>query len=302
MTITFLITMLGAEIKKAYPEDTLCQQYAWWMVQALTGLTRMQLIMSNTITLSGAQRTLLDQWIEQLVYHHKPLAYILGTVPFCGLDIRVAPPILIPRPETEEWCTALLEKLAPYAGQSLALLDLCTGTGCIALAIAKQYPTFQVVGVDINEQAVRLAQENAVRHEVANVTFIQSDLFSALSNEQMRFDLVVSNPPYIAPHEWDTLAHTVRQWEDPRALIADENGLDCIAQIIATAPAYLKRRSLISERIPSVWIEIGYMQATEVVELMQKQGYSGIQVFNDIAGKERVVVGSVSHAVVATSL
>ena len=120
----------------------------------------------------------LDHWLDDMIYHHKPIAYILQEVPFGDLSITVRPPILIPRPETEEWVMDLIEKIKLSGARNLRILDMSTGSGCIALAFAHAFPDAQVFAVDISPFSLLLVSENKKKLNLTNVTCIESDLFS----------------------------------------------------------------------------------------------------------------------------
>ena len=294
-TIFNLIQQIAHELAPRYKDATLCEQYAWWMLQSILQQDQAHLIAMHSITLTDAQRNQLADWIKKQVVEHMPLQYLLGSVPFNDLDIRVKPPTLIPRPETEEWCSDLIDMLQTAGPQPLQILDLCSGTGCIALALASALPNAQLVGTDIADTALALARENAAHNNIANVTWIQSDLFAQIDKKH-QFDLIVSNPPYIAAEEWTTLDDSVKKWEDTRALIAQEHGLHIIKQIIDQAPHYLRNNNpLQAHNIPQVWIEIGYQQGASVAELMKAAGYTHVSIQKDMEGKDRVVKGSKTY-------
>ena len=293
-----VINHITQEIEPACQSSALATNYAWWMLEALTQKNKAHLITQSEITLTKKQQALLDFWIDQHVNHHKPLAYLLGSVPFSSLTILVEPPILIPRPETEQWCLELIETLSEFADHTLTILDLCTGSGCIALALAQAFPHFTVWGIDKSVQAIALAKKNASYNAIHNAHFLVSDLFEELTNKT--FDLIIANPPYIAFSELPELDVSVTKWEDKDALFANDNGLSVIKKIITKAPDYLNKQSvLVEKKIPQVWIEIGYKQKNLVVEFMKTAQYSDIQVFKDLSQKERVVAGSVSDVATA---
>lgn len=279
----------------AYTTDRLSTLYdadqasiiAWWLLEALTQQSRSQLL-ATTHSFSDEQQALLVTWLDEHINHHKPLAYIIGSVPFCDLTIHVQPPLLIPRPETEEWVTHFIEQLKKENITTFSLLDMCTGTGCIALAIAHAFPQATVYAIDIDDQAVACARENAHKNNITNVTFVQSDLFTALHNQQ--FDFIVSNPPYIAHDEAASLDASVREWESPRALFADDDGYGLIKNIIKNAPQYLTSHTLHSS-LPNLCIEIGYRQGPAVSAYMKEHGYTDVHIQKDYAGHDRVVCG-----------
>jgi release factor glutamine methyltransferase len=279
------IQELSQILEPACTDSHNATQEAWWLLEALTGKDQAHLIQKNEITLTLEQHQKLEQWLLERTRENKPLQYILGTVDFCGLKINVRPPILIPRPETEYWVDWLSQLLKNRAGASLSILDLCSGSGCIALALAHTLPNSTVLGLDINEQAIKLACENTQNLRITNATFKHSDLFSALNNST-QFDLIVSNPPYIEKSEWNSLENEVKLWEDPKALIAPDEGLYFYKQIISAARNYLKA----GERaFPCLVFEIGALQGQAVSALLAHAHFSNITIHKDLAGRDRFV-------------
>ena len=209
----------------------------------------------------------------------EPVAYILGKREFYGLDFTVTPDTLIPRLDTETLVEVALEKIP--ANQSCTVLDLGTGSGAIAIAIAKHRPQAKVTAVDQSLKALAVAQGNARRLGVANVQLVLSDWFSALGGQT--FDVIVSNPPYIAkddPH----LNQGDLRFEPTSALVAGEDGLDCIRQIINRAKQYLN---------PQGWLmfEHGYDQAEKVAQLLKSANFDSVTSVADLSGILRVILG-----------
>lgn len=208
----------------------------------------------------------------------EPVAYILGHQGFWSLDLEVAPHTLIPRPDTE----LLVETaLAILPATPAAVLDLGTGTGAIALALACERGGWQVAGVDRVPEAVALATRNQQRLKLNNVRFCQSHWFSELAGQ--RFKLIVSNPPYIASSD-EHLAQGDVRFEPSSALVSGIDGLDDIRQIIANAADYLE---------PAGWLllEHGYDQAPAVRDLLTEHGYSCVESRRDLGGHERISFG-----------
>jgi release factor glutamine methyltransferase len=261
------------------------QQEAWWILEHTTGKKRSELLAQKNISLTTEEQSILTECVRQITIEHKPLQYILGSVPFCDLEIKVEPPILIPRPETEEWCTWLIDQLKAYSNQNLQILDLCCGTGCISLALAKALPKSTVIGIDINTQAIALSEKNKLKNKIENIKFIQSDLYENIP-EKSRFDLIVSNPPYIREAEYEKLEKSVTDWEDKSALVADENGLEFYKEIIEGAHLYLKDDSSISSRIV---LEFGLDQAEQIKNSLLEKQFDSIEIHRDAMGKERWV-------------
>jgi release factor glutamine methyltransferase len=295
MNVNQLVAKIAHIFNRTFPDLTLCQQYAWWTLEAITQKDQAHLIACNDITLTAEQQTLLDAWCTKIVDEHMPIAYLLGRVPFNDIEIEVLPPTLIPRPETEEWTVQLLDDLQQLASADITIFDLCTGTGCIALALAHGLPHATVWATDISLEAIALAYKNAQHNNVHNVTFMHSDLFNAIPRE-MRADIIVVNPPYISEHEWQSLDQSVIKWEDKGALVAPDNGLAIIKTIIEQAPQWLQANTALAHKnIPQLMIEIGYQQADVVVTLMKDMHYNAIHVHKDLEGKDRVVSGRVDY-------
>lgn len=205
-----------------------------------------------------------------------PVAYITGETDFCSLTLRCDARALAPRPETEElveYCAKLFEK-----GADPAILDLCTGSGCIALALAAKFPRARVTAVDISPEALSLAQENARLSKLQEkVTFIQSNLFEEVSGS---FDLIVSNPPYIPTADMATLSPEVRQ-EPHLALDGGEDGLDIVRQIVQLAGDYLNPYGTLA-------LEIGMGEAPAVCALFDPSQWEG-GIKKDFAGIDRFI-------------
>jgi release factor glutamine methyltransferase len=209
----------------------------------------------------------------------EPLAYITGRREFWSLDLAVSPAVLIPRPETELLVELAIQK-SPHA-QATAVADLGTGSGAIALAIAHERPRAQVLATDASAAALDVARGNAARVGVTNVGFALGDWCAALGNA--RFDLIVSNPPYIAaadPH----LRRGDLRFEPPPALASGIDGLDAIRAIVETAPAHLR---------PGGWLllEHGFEQGRAVRALLEKSGFVEVFTAHDLEDRERVSGG-----------
>jgi release factor glutamine methyltransferase len=228
----------------------------------------------------------------------EPLQYILGYTEFCGLKIKVGKGVLIPRPETEllvEEAIKILKSkminthLPPHPPLSKGgqrggnILDLCTGGGCIALALAREFPDAQVYGTDTSKIAIRYAKENAKLNKIKNVTFIKGSLFEPVKKSLNTFDLIVSNPPYIKRNDIKNLQIEIKDWEPVEALDGGENGLDYYRAIIPEAINYLKEGGFLM-------FELGVSQAHAVRKMAEDAGFINISLIKDYAGVERILI------------
>ncbi|MFZ5464645.1 MAG: peptide chain release factor N(5)-glutamine methyltransferase [Pseudomonadota bacterium] len=216
-------------------------------------------------------------WVERRAAG-EPIAYLTGNCEFYGLEFRVTPAVLIPRPETELLVDLALERL-PVEGRA-RVLDLGTGSGCIAVSLGRQRPRMEVWAADAVPAALEVARDNALRLG-ATVRFVRSDWLADLAGE--RFDLILSNPPYVAagdPH----LSRGDLRFEPASALVAGEDGLNDIRRIVAAAPAHLA---------PGGWLlfEHGYDQAQRCRALLTAAGFGQVTSWRDLAGIERVSGG-----------
>ena len=209
----------------------------------------------------------------------EPVAYLTGTREFYSLEFNVTPAVLVPRPETELLIDLALARIPPHL--PCRILDLGTGSGAIALTLAKHRPLAEVTAVDVSAAAVAVANANAARFKLNNVRVIEADWFDGLVGES--FDLIVSNPPYVAagdPH----LAQGDLRFEPRIALVAPGEGLDCIRSIIGSAPVHLAPEG-------SLLLEHGYDQAEACRRLLSEAGFREIFSHPDLAGIMRVSGG-----------
>lgn len=240
-------------------------------------------------TLSEDQIKRLEKILQRRA-KREPLQYILGYAEFYGMNIKVGPGVLIPRSETE----LIVEEVIKIAGSRqsavkkksirdyrLQILDFCTGSGCLALAIAKHLPVAAVYGTDISEIAVEYAMENAKINRIKNVTFLKGHLFEPVKD--MRFDMIVSNPPYIKRRDIQNLQPEIREWEPVEALDGGEDGLKFYKEILQYAPEYLNDNGF-------VIIESGQGQANDVIKIAEGSKLKNISIIKDYAGIERILI------------
>jgi len=211
----------------------------------------------------------------------EPVAYLTGRREFHGLDLRVTPAVLVPRHETETLVDAMLERLP--ADRALRVVDLGTGSGAIALAIAHARPSAQVIATDLSDDALAVARDNAARLGLANVAFAQGSWYGALSEEAAAFDAILANPPYVA-HGDPHLVEGDLPHEPAVALSPGGDGLDALRVIVAGARSRLASGGWLA-------VEHGHDQSDEVRELFAAAGFAGVEARRDLAGIPRVVLG-----------
>jgi release factor glutamine methyltransferase len=212
--------------------------------------------------------------------HREPVAYLRGEREFYGRTFRVDARVLVPRPDTETLIDVALLRTR-HLSMSARVLDLCTGSGCVAITLALTRPTTQVTATDISQAALALAEENALRLGAPSVAFARADLFGELRGP---FDLITANPPYIASAEIATLAPDVRQFEPRLALDGGDDGLVLVRRILEEAPARLAKGGVLA-------MEIGAGQAEAVAALFLERGFADVERARDLARIERVVSG-----------
>lgn len=261
-------------------QTNLSPQQAWWLLEFVTNKTKVQLQFSNE-TLTPDQQKQLSKHIQEIAIDHKPLAYILGWVPFLDLKLLVQPPTLIPRPETEHWVHELIKSLVHAQNKNLTILDIGTGSGCIALSLAQAFPQSHVYAIDIAASALELAQKNAQLNNITNITFLQSNLFDNLPKD-LQFDLIVSNPPYIDPAA--QLEQSVANWEDHGALFASNHGMQIIEQIIQQTPHLLKKNNELHYQLV---MEIDVSQGKIVERLLKDCGFATAKIHKDQFDRDR---------------
>ena len=213
----------------------------------------------------------------------RPIAYIVGNREFMGLDFYVQEGVLIPRPDTE----ALVEEIIELCKdkKDLSLLDIGTGSGAITVSLAKYLNNADVKSFDISEIALEIGKKNAINNNVEDkIEFIKSNLFSAIKDTDIQFDVIVSNPPYIPKKDIETLHTQVKDYEPYNALEGGEDGLDFYRDITEQSVNYLKQNGILA-------YEVGHDQAQDVAEIMKNNGYTKIYTKKDLQGIDRVVIG-----------
>ena len=248
------------------------------LLQHVLNVNRAWLIAHENDALQANQHAAFEALLNRRL-NGEPIAYILGGRAFYGLDLLVTPDTLIPRPDTETLVEAALAKIPMAAHPSI--LDLGTGSGAIALAIAKNRPQASVIAVDASKAALAVAKKNAQNLSIDNVEFVLSNWFQHLNNQP--FDVILSNPPYIEENDAHLSQGDLR-FEPISALSSGEDGLNDIRQIIENSLVHL---------LPQGWLmlEHGFNQADKVADLMANTGFVSIETIKDFGGNNRVTIG-----------
>ena len=220
------------------------------------------------------------QKIVERLLHFEPIQYIFGHTLWCGLDLKVTPATLIPRPETAELVDRIQRtEYRTQTDHAIRILDIGTGSGCIAIVLKKRHPEWQITGIDISEEAIEIAKENAQRNGV-EVEFKQLDILSKNADSIGTFDIVVSNPPYICEKEKGTMRKNVLDHEPDLALFVPDDD-----------PLIFYRRIALLHIGRRLFFEINEAYAREMIALFAELNYEDIHLTNDIYGKPRIIEG-----------
>lgn len=248
---------------------------SWLLAEFVFGITKAKYYANMQMTADEKSTEKYNELVNQRA-GHIPLQHIIGTQEFMGLTFKVNENVLIPRQDTE----LLVENVVDYLeNDERTVLDMCTGSGCIAISVDRLSKGSKVEAVDISEKALEVAQENN-RLNNAKVTFIQSDLFTNVTG---KYDIIVSNPPYIRTDEIPKLMEEVKSHEPVMALDGMEDGLYFYKKICSEASDYLNDNG-------KIFFEIGYDQGDDVSEILRQNRFCNIEVLKDLSGNDRVVI------------
>ncbi|MBP0128364.1 MAG: peptide chain release factor N(5)-glutamine methyltransferase [Nitrospira sp.] len=260
------------------------EQEALWIVEHVLRLSSHNVLTDRDRLLSSSELAATRGLIARRV-GREPLQYILGTQEFCGLEFEVSPAVLIPRPETELLVEYVTQRIS--TARQATIVDVCTGSGCIAVAIARLRPHARVLAIDLSSSALHVARRNAIRHGVGErITWLEGDLLGPLAEQGVEglVDVIVSNPPYIAEAEWATLQPEVKLFEPRGALVAGPQGTELHERLLQEAARYLAPGGV-------VLLEIGAGQARGLRRIVEQlPGYKFHRLVYDKAGLERVVI------------
>jgi len=243
------------------------------------GISHAALLADNGRTLTSEQQATYDAFILRRVAK-EPIQYITGEQEFYGLALRVTPAVLIPRPETEQLVETVLAELD--GARPLRILDVGTGSGAIAIALAYHLPHAAITAIDLSVGALEVAAENAARHHLTGrIHFLESDLLEVIAPEEGHFDAIVSNPPYVPTADRDSLHPQVRDYEPAAALFAGLDGLEVYRRLIPQARAALQPNGLLA-------LEIGHNQREAIAELLA--GWSQLRFLDDLQHIPRIAL------------
>ena len=279
---------LVRDIRKYYCEQ-LCSVYdndeANAMILILLehhfNITRIKMALEPDMRLSESEMLTFHFAVKDLL-KNKPIQYAIGETEFCDLKFKVNENVLIPRPETSELVMKIINSQQPTANSQQLILDIGTGSGCIAISLAKNLPNSKVYALDISEKALEVAKGNAINNDT-DVTFIHDDILSLKNKIETQFDIIVSNPPYVRELEKAEMRDNVLDWEPHNALfVSDNDPLIFYRNILEFAKSHLKENG-------EIWFEINEYLGKEMADLCKEYGFSDVEIFKDFRGKERAL-------------
>lgn len=275
--------------------DTAEKEAEFIVMQALD--TDLVGLCSNNPEINAAQMLAIDEMAGRRS-KREPLQYILGFTDFMGLRLKIGEGVLIPRPETELMAEYAIQKVRRQKAKDSSqgsvvrsqenykyrILDLCTGSGCLALSLAREFPDADVYGTDISEMALGYAKENAQVNGIDNVSFINGHLFEPFAGEEDKneFNFIISNPPYIRTDDIQTLQPEIREWEPLKALDGGPDGMDFYREIVSGSRKFLKNGGILM-------FELGAGCADDVSRMFADAGYNETEIQKDYAGMERII-------------
>lgn len=278
-TVSVIVQKFKNELKNLYDEKEI-MQFLYLLFRNRMNWSRADLHINKDQKLEEEIVIYFNEACSRLA-GNEPVQYIIGVTDFLGSTLTVNPSVLIPRPETEELVTLMIHDLKSRNRSSLSLIDIGTGSGCIALAIKKQFPEMKVYGCDISQQAVALASGNAINNN-CDITFLRLDILDPSAWSQLpEMNFIISNPPYVTSAEKQFMQENVIAWEPHLALfVADDDPLKYYKAIANFARSHLLKNGLL-------YFEINERFSSEVRTLLQQSGFENTEISRDMNGKVR---------------
>lgn len=273
------LSFIKDQLRGYYPEAE-ANALAYRLVESVCGLSRHDILLGKDTKISEDMLFRLKQYVAEL-QQYKPLQYILGETEFYGLRLQVNGQVLIPRPETEELIELILKETSL---NKPLILDIGTGSGNIAIALAKSIPNAQVYAMDVSEDALKVASVNAQQNDVS-IRFFQGDILGDWHHDGLlpRWDIIVSNPPYITPEEKTIMQPNVLEYEPHQALFVPQNKpLLFYERIAEIGLLHLNPEG-------ALFFETGALYGKDTAEMLKKKGYKEVILYQDISGKDRMI-------------
>ncbi len=253
------------------------------LLAGLLNCSRTALLLHRDDLMDADEVETYREWVDRRL-KREPVAYIIGHKGFMGFNFEVSPEVLVPRPETELLVEDALMETRDRGLQSAHILDVGTGSGCIAVSLARSLPEANILALDINEKALEIAARNAAKNSV-NVRFLKSDLFAELPQiQEGGFDMILGNPPYVASTDLPRLEPEL-SFEPRLALDGGQDGLDLLRRLVHDSRTFLKPGGLLA-------LEIGHDQGTRVRDLLEANGFENIAILKDYSGHDRIAKGT----------
>lgn len=279
---------LVKDIRKYYCE-LLCSLYEKDEANAMIlilfkyyfNIDRVRMVLEPDLRLSESEMLKIHFAVKDLL-RNKPIQYVTGETEFCDLKFKVNENVLIPRPETAEMISKIVNSQHSTVNNHCSIIDIGTGSGCIAISLAKMISNSNVYALDISEEALKIAKENAFNNNV-NVSFIHDDILNLKNNIETKFDIIVSNPPYVRELEKVEMHNNVLKWEPHKALfVSDNDPLIFYRNILEFAKTHLKDNG-------EVWFEINEYLGKEMSDLCHELGFSNVKIHKDFRDRDRVM-------------
>jgi release factor glutamine methyltransferase len=276
-----IIDFIKTQLQDLYPVSEI-KSFTYLILESVCRFDKQSILSGKDKQLSANERLRIQEIVAELK-KYRPIQYILGETEFYGLKFQVNENVLIPRPETEELVDWIVSAYESSCTPGMSCLDVGTGSGCIAIALAKKLPDASVFALDISEKALEVARKNAADNGV-NIQFFRQDILKdSFENFSEKWDIIVSNPPYITPLEKAMMSKNVLDYEPDEALFTpQEKPLLFYERIAEIGLKHLKETG-------ALYFEINALYGKEMVEMLQDKGYGAVRLLKDIAGKDRMI-------------